>query len=140
MPVRVFINDTARSSLVDTLHHFLSAIDHSPVTWQQKLKKGGLALPSLVGLFKRLQATKIVQLLTSQDAGVWKAADLYLVEEKEKKRLKFRSAALVDSIRSQHPPRSCQGLTRAAKTLLSQEEDDERHQSLCQLSTQGEMA
>ena len=139
MPVRVFINnDTARSSLVDTLHHFLSAIDHSPVTWQQKLrlfkygvyprlqwpllvedfplswlehqlqplatkalkkwsglakssntsilflpaKKGGLALPSLVGLFKRLQATKMVQLLTSQDAGVRKVADLHLVEEK----------------------------------------------------------
>ena len=189
-------NNTARSSLVDTLHHFLSAIDHSPVTQQQKLrlfkygvcprlqwpllvedfplswlerqlqplatkalkkwsglakssntsilflpaKKGGLALPSLVGLFKRLQATKMVQLLTSQDAGVQKAADLHLVEEKEKKRLKFRPAALVDSIRSQHPPLSCQGLTRAAKTLLSQEEDDERYQSLCQLSTQGEMA
>ena len=111
MPVQVFINnDTARSSLVDTLHHFISAIDHSPVTRQQKLhlfkhgvcprlqwpllvedfalswperqlqplatkalkkwsglatssntsilfqpaKKSGLALPSIVGLFKSL--------------------------------------------------------------------------------------
>ena len=63
-------------------------------------KKGGLALPSLVRLYKRLQATTMVQLLSSHDAGVRKAADLRLVEEKEKekKRLKFRPAALVDSI------------------------------------------
>ena len=72
----------------------------------------------------------MVQLFTSQDAGVRKAADLHLMEEKEKKRLKFQPAALVDSIHSQHPPRSHQGLTCAAKTLLGQEEDDERHQSL----------
>ena len=103
-------------------------------------KKGGLALPSLVGLYKRLQATKMVQLLTSHDAGVRKAADLRLVEEKGKKRLKFRPAALVDSIRSQDPPRNRRALTRAAMTLLTDEEDDERHQSLCQLHTQGEMA
>ena len=103
-------------------------------------KKGGLALPSLVGLYKRLQATKMVQLLSSHDAGVRKAADLRLVEEKGKKRLKFRPAALVDSIRSQDPPRNRRALTRAAMTLLTDEEDDERHQSLCQLHTQGEMA
>ena len=103
-------------------------------------KKVGLSLPSLVGLYKRLQAMKMVQLLTSHDAGVRKAADLRLVEEKGKKRLKFRPAALVDSICSQDTPQSRKVLTRAAKTLLTDEEDDERHQSLCQLQIQGEMA
>ena len=39
MPVRVHTNNnTARSSLLDTLHRFLSAIDDTPVTRQQKLR------------------------------------------------------------------------------------------------------
>ena len=80
-------------------------------------KRGGLALPSLVSLYKRMQATRMVQLLTSLDPGVRKAGDLHLVEERARQRLKFRPASLVDSILSQdhsqspqesnkgHPPR-----------------------------------
>ena len=64
-------------------------------------KKGGLALPSLVMLFKKMQATKMVQLFRSHDPGVRKAVALRLVEEKERQRLKFRPAALVDSILTQ---------------------------------------
>jgi hypothetical protein len=51
-----------------------------------------------------LQASKIVQLFTSHDPGVRKVADLRLVEEKKRKRIKFRPAVLVDSIRTQDYP------------------------------------
>ena len=41
-------------------------------------RKGGLAIPSMVSMYKKLQATKMVQLFTSSDPGVRKAADLRL--------------------------------------------------------------
>ena len=61
-------------------------------------KKGGLALPSLVMLYKKLQATRMVQLFRSHDPGVRKAADFRLAEERERQRMKFRPADMVDSI------------------------------------------
>ena len=97
------------------------------------VKKGGLALPSLVSLHKKLQATKMVQLLTSRDPGVRKAADLRLAEEEARQRLKFRPAAMVNSILTQEPSQSRRALTGAAKTFLAEEEDEERHQALCLL-------
>ena len=103
-------------------------------------KKGDLALPSLVMLFKKMQATKMVQLFRSNDPGVRKAAALRLVEEKGRQRLKFRPAALVDSIFTQDHTQSRKALSAAAKAILAEEENTERHQSLCQLPVQGEMA
>ena len=103
-------------------------------------KKGGLAIPSLVSLHKKLQVTKMVQLLTSRDPGVRKAANLRLAEEEARQRLKFRPAAMVNSILTQEPSKSRRALTGAAKTFLAEEEDEERHQALCQLPAQGEMA
>ena len=69
-------------------------------------KRGGLALPSLAREHKKLQASKMVQLITSHDPGVRKVADLRLLEEKERLRMKFRPAVLVDSIRTQDHPRA----------------------------------
>ena len=102
-------------------------------------KRGGLALPSLVREHKKLQASKMVQLITSQDPGVRKVADLRLLEEKKRQRIKFRPAVLEDSIQTQDHPQSRRALTGAVKTLLSEEEDDGLHLSLCQLPAQGEM-
>ena len=95
-------------------------------------KKGGLAIPSLVSLHKKLP--------TSRDPGVRKAANLRLAEEEARQRLKFRPAAMVNSILTQEPSKSRRALTGAAKTFLAEEEDEERHQALCQLPAQGEMA
>ena len=103
-------------------------------------KRGGLALPSLVSLYKRMQATRMVQLLTSLDPGVRKAGDLQLVEERARQRLKFRPASLVDSILSQDHSQSRRALKKATKAILQEEEDNERYQQLCQLPAQGEMA
>ena len=47
------------------------------------VKQGGLAIPSLVGLYKGQQAA---QLFTLSDPGVRKAADLHLVEERKSQR------------------------------------------------------
>ena len=81
-----------------------------------------------------------MQLFRSSDPAVRKAADLYLSGEKERQRLKFGPAALVDSILSQDNPQSRRALSRAVKTLVAESDDDERHQSLCYLPSQGEMA
>ena len=103
-------------------------------------KRGGLALPSLVREHKKLQASKIVQLITSHDPGVRKVADLRLLEEKKRRRIKFRPAVLVNSITMQDHPQNCRALSSAVNTLLAEEEDDGLHNSLCQLLAQGEMA
>ena len=58
------------------------------------VKQGGLAIPSLVGLYKRQQAACMVQLFTSSDLGVRKAADLHLVDERKSQRAKFKQPLL----------------------------------------------
>ena len=104
------------------------------------MKRGGLALPSLVSLYKRLQATRMLQLLTSSDSGVRKVANLRLEEERRKQRIKFKPATLFDTILAEDHSQSRQALRRATKTLLQEDEADERYQQLCQLPVQGEMA
>ena len=81
----------------------------------------------------------MVQLFTSQDSGIRKAADLRLAEEKGRKRQRFRPATFVYSLRSQDHTQNRRALSGAAKTMLKEEEDDERIQALCQLPTHGEM-
>ena len=103
------------------------------------VKRGGLALPSLTGLYKKLQAMKMAQLLKSRDQGVRKAADLRLSEEKKSQRMKFKPAALIDSISCENPSLSRKAVTGVAKAVLMRTEADERHQNLSQLPSQGEM-
>ena len=97
-------------------------------------------MPSLVREHKKLQASKMVQVIMSHDPGVRKVADLRLLEEKKRQILKFKPAVLVDSIKTQDHPQSRRALSGAIKTLLAEEEDDGLHLSLCQLPAQGEMA
>ena len=104
----------------------IAAIDIAPLTHQQKLR-----------LYKRMQATRMVQLFTSRDQGAREAAELHLEEEK---RLKFRPAEFVDDLLSNDRFTSRRTVARAAKTIISEEEADERHQVLCQLPAQGGMA
>jgi len=104
------------------------------------VKRGGLALPSLVSLYKKQQAVRMVQLFSSSDPGVRKAADLLLVEERKRQRMSFRPAMLVDELLPEDRSQNRKSLTRAVKTLLREDEADERHQQLCQLPAQGQMA
>ena len=104
------------------------------------VKRGGLALPCLVNLYKKLQSSRIAQLFTSRGPGVRKAAQLHLLEEKQKERVNFKPAVMIDEILSHEQPRNRQALSRAAKTLIADEDADTRHQHLCHLPAQGEMA
>ena len=54
--------------------------------------------------------------------------------------MKFKPAVVVNDILISDPSQNRRTLAGAAKTLLVEEEADERHQQLCSLSTQGEMA
>jgi len=81
----------------------------------------------------------MAQLLTSSDPGVRKAGDLHLEEERARQSLKFRPASLVEAIISQDHSRSRQALRRVTKAIITEEDDEEKHQQLSQLPAQGEM-
>ena len=55
-------------------------------------RRSGLALPSLVDLHKKMQGTRMVQLVTSSDPVVRRAAELHLEEERRVQRRKFLPA------------------------------------------------
>ena len=77
----------------------------------------------------------MVQLFTSSDPGVRKAADLRLEEERKSQRMKFQPAEFVEELLSGVQPHSRCALTRAAKNILTEEEVDERHQVLWSCSS-----
>ena len=87
-----------------------------------------------------MQATRIVQLVTSSDPGVRKAAELQLEEEKRNQQRKFWPVQLVKDLLSGDQFQSRHTTLRAARVVLAEEEVDKRHQDLCQLLTQGDMA
>ena len=103
-------------------------------------KRGGLALPSLVSLHKKMQGTRMIQLLTSHDPGVRQAGDLQLAEERARQHLNFRPASLANSTICQNQHLSRKALKRGVQTIVQTEEVEERHKQLCQLPAQGEMA
>ena len=82
----------------------------------------------------------MAQLLLSSDPGVRKAAVFQLEMERKNRRMKFKPASLVESIIQRSSGSSCRAVKGAAKSHLTEEEDDHQHQSLCQLPAQGEMA
>ena len=83
----------------------------------------GLAWPSLTGVHKKLQASRMVQLVLSHDPGIRKVANLRLLEKKSK-RIKFKPAVLVDSVRRQNLLQSCRALKRSVKSILAEEKDN----------------
>lgn len=103
-------------------------------------KRGGLALPSLVSLYKKSQAIRMAQLITSRDPGVRRVAELHLEEERRAQRNKHQPAQLVQDLLPAVQSQSRQAVTRAVKSVIAEEEGDRRHHNLCQLPLQGEMA
>ncbi|CAI8036211.1 hypothetical protein GBAR_LOCUS20310 [Geodia barretti] len=85
-------------------------------------------------MYKKQQASRMVQLFMSGDPGVRKAAD-----EREKQRSKFKPAMFVDDLHIDRA-QTRRALSGAVKTLLAEEEADQNHLHLCQLSSQREMA
>ena len=104
------------------------------------VKRGGFAIPSLVGLYKRQQVCRMVQLFRFTDPGVRKAADLRLLEERKRQRSNFKPAMFIHDLLPQTQSQSQRALSGAAKTLISEEEADQQNKHLSQLSAQGKMA
>ena len=102
-------------------------------------KRGGLALPSLVSLYKKQQSSCMVQLFTSDDPGVHRAAHLLLQEEERAQRTRFKPAVFVNEIRAVDSSKSRQALAKTVKSLLEEEDAEQRHDYLCSLPFQGEM-
>ena len=65
--------------------------------------RGRLALPSLVSLYKKQQSSRMVQLFTSDDPGVRRAAHLLLQEEERAQRTRFKLAVFVNEVRAVDP-------------------------------------
>ena len=66
--------------------------------------------------------------------------ELHLEEERKRLRAKYRPAQFVDDLLSSDQFTSRRTVARAAKTIITEEDADERHLFLCQLPAQGEMA
>ena len=101
--------------------------------------RGGLALPSLVSLYKKAQSIRMVQLLTSRDPGVRRVAEIHLEEERRGQRCRFRPAELVEEVLPAVQSGSRQAITKAVKSILAGDEVDKRLHDLSQLPQQGEM-
>ena len=96
-------------------------------------KRGGLALPSLVTLYKKEQSSCMVQLFTSEDPGVCRAAHLPLQEEEGAQTARFKPAVFVNEIKAVDISRSRQALAKNVKSLLEEEDAEKRHERLCSL-------
>jgi len=90
-------------------------------------KRGGLALPSLVSLYKKQQSSIMVQLFTSDDPGVCRAAYLLLQEEERAQRTRFKPTVFVNEIRAVGPSKSRQALAKTVQSLLEEEDAEQRH-------------
>lgn len=86
-------------------------------------RSGGLGLPSLSSLYKRLQVSRQCQLLTSPDPCVRSIAERALKAEVEAKRQKFRPAMVVREEMLKDPSRNRKVLAAAAKANVANEEE-----------------
>ena len=100
---------------------------------------GGLNLPALSSLYKRLQISRQCQLLTSADSCVRHIAEHHLKEEDQRLRKKFKPVVFVRDVMAEDPGRPRKSLCEAAKRKVSQEDNTDRHNNLVSLQRQGQM-
>ena len=93
-----------------------------------------------MGLYKKQQSSRMVQLFTSSDPGVRHTAHSQLQEESGSQRVSFEPAVRVDEIISQGHYQSRRVLTGAVKSLLAEEDAEMRLDQLCSLPVQGDTA
>ena len=94
----------------------ISSVQNNQITEKEKERGREVAGPPLFHWSVCMQATNMVQLLMSHGLGVQTEADLRLMEEKGRQRMKFRQAAL-DSISSHDLPKPQNQVTSEAKTF-----------------------
>ena len=97
---------------------------------------GGLNLPCLSTLHKKLQVSRQCQLLMSRDGCVRFLADRNLKQELGVVRKKFRPATLARDIIATNPAGSRRALSRAAKLVVKEDEDSSTLESMQSLEQQ----
>ena len=100
-------------------------------------KMGGLNLPALSSLYKRLQASRQCQLLTSPDPCVRHIAEKQLQAETCLTRKKFKPAVVVRDAMVEDPGTSRKALLSAAKGRVNESDNVARLDQLKSLERQG---
>lgn len=101
--------------------------------------EGGLDLPSLSGLYKRLQVSRQAQLLTSLDPCVRRVAEDELRREEKSQRALFLPNVVVRDTMQEDPSRTRKALTKAVKARVVNEEATSRAAEVRNLPRQGHM-
>ena len=102
--------------------------------------KGGFNLPRLSTLHKKLQVSRQCQLLMSRDSCVRFLADRNLRRELGMRRKKFRPATLARDVISTNPAAKQKVLSKAAKKLVKEDDDNSLLETLQSLDQQGQMS
>ena len=101
---------------------------------------GGLNLPLLSTLHKRLQVSHQTQLLTSQDSCVRHMAEKGLQKDLSLSRSKFTASKVVREVMMVDPNATRRKLMTAAKTLVQDDDHQDMLSELQQLDKQGHMS
>ena len=103
------------------------------------VRKGGLGLPTLTGLYEKQQSALKVQLLLSHDHSVRAIATHQQSLEMASKRQKFRPAETAQQVMDAHPDAGRKVLVKRVRNLIASEEGEELATALHVLPQQGEM-
>ena len=85
---------------------------------------GGLELPSLVTMYKKLQTSKAATLMMSQDSTVRHLASSLTRREREKQREAFQPYREVVDVLKEEPGASRKAITRKVKDVIQKREDE----------------
>ena len=104
-----------------------------------RLSSGGLNLPSLTTLYKKLQVSRQCQLLTCSDPCIRRIAEQHLQNEERCVRKVFRPAIEVREAMKENPGANRKWLGRRVKVRVLETDDEMRVTALCGLQRQGYM-
>ena len=102
-------------------------------------KMGGLNLPLISVLYKRLQVARQSQLLTSTDPCVWHMAEKALQRDLTLKRLRFKPSVVVREVMEGNPDFTRKSLSNGAKLLVEEETYEGKRSHLLSLEREGQM-
>ena len=102
-------------------------------------KLGGLNLPSISTLHKRLQVSRQAQLLTSADACVRHLAERELHQDLSLSR-RFKASVAVQEVMMMDPDFTRRSLSARAKGYVQASDDDDRLDNLRRLEKEGQMS
>ena len=100
---------------------------------------GGLGLPSIAGLYKKLQVGKAALMLTSRDRGVQLASRKVLEKEAHSQVVKFKPAMIVQQEFAKDPAASYKSLASRSKKSVQRQESEARLVHEATLKIQGRL-